>query len=149
MRKYARRWACAAASLLAAAAAAASQHHPERHGHHHLTPAPAYDVSKEATLHCTVHSVDEVVAGDCRGCDGGIHLRATCAGEECDIHLGPSAYVASKSFAIAKDDEIDVTGARVAEEGGVSVIAREVKKGEAVLALRDERGRPLWRRPAR
>jgi hypothetical protein len=144
MRKYARRWAYAAASLLAAAGAAASQHHPERHGHHHRTPPPGYDVSKEATLHCTVDSVDEVVAGDCRGCLGGVHLKATCGGEGCDIHLGPAAFVNEKGFAMAKGDEIDVTGYRVTEDGSLSVIAREVRKGDSVLTLRDGQGKPLW-----
>ena len=75
----------------------------------------------------------------------GIHLRAECEGEACDIHLGPAAFVTSKDFPLAKGDELDVTGSRVTYEGGGSLIAKEVRKGEAVLELRDEQGKPLWR----
>ncbi|HEY7700404.1 MAG TPA: DNA-binding protein, partial [Vicinamibacteria bacterium] len=79
-------------------------------------------------------------------CDGGIHLRASCDGEACDIHLGPSAFVKGKNFPLAKGDEIDVTGSRVTHDGGTSLLARKVRKGEAVLELRDEQGLPLWRK---
>lgn len=136
----------ASASLLAGAAVASSQHHPEpHHGHHHGVAAPGYDRASETTMRCKVDAVEEFVPGDCRGCDGGIHLRATCGGEACDIHLGPAAFVKGKNFPLAKGDEIDVTGSKVAYEAGTSLIAKEVRKGESVLVLRDEQGRPLWR----
>jgi hypothetical protein len=137
----------ASASLLAGAAVASSQHHPEQHhGHHHGMAAPGYDRATEVTRHCKVDSVDEVAPGNCPGCDGGIHLRATCDGEVCDIHLGPAAFVKDKNFPLAKGDEIDVTGSRVTHDGGTSLLARKVRKGEAVLELRDEQGLPLWRK---
>ena len=40
---------------------------------------------------------------------------------------------------------VGVTGSRVTYDGGTSLIAREVRKGESVLELRDEQGKPLWR----
>ena len=141
---------CASTAILAVASSASGQHHPEpHHRHHHGMAAPAYDPATVVTRHCKVDSVDELAAGDCRGCDGGVHLRATCEGESWDVHLGPSAFVKEKSFLLAKGDEVDVTGSRVSEDGGTSLIAREVRKGEAVLELRDEKGLPLWRKGAR
>jgi hypothetical protein len=141
-----RSWVYVSASLVVGAALAWSQHHPEpHHGHHHGVAVPGYDRSTEVTRHCKVDSVDELAPGGCRGCDGGIHLRASCDGEACDIHLGPSAFVKGKNFPLAKGDEIEITGSKVAYEGGTSLIAKEVRKGESVLELRDEQGRPLWR----
>jgi len=142
MTKILRSFLYLSALLLAGSAAASGQHH---HGHHHGVPVPGYDRATEITRHCKVDSVDEVARGDCRGCDGGVHLRATCDGEASDIHLGPAAFVEGKNFPLAKGDEIDVTGSRVTYDGGTSLIAKEVRKGDAVLELRDEQGKPLWR----
>ncbi len=150
MRTVLRSILYSSASVLVGSAVALSQHHPEpHHGHHHRMAAPGYDRASETTMHCKVDFVDEVAAGDCGGCDGGVHLRATCDGDACDIHLGPAAFVKDKGYPLAKGDEIDVTGSRVAYEGGTSLIAKEVRKGDAVLKLRDEQGFPLWRKGSR
>jgi hypothetical protein len=145
MNSFVRPFLYASASLLAGSALASGQHHPERHGHHHGVAAPGYDRNTEVTRHCKVESVDQIAPGGCSGCDGGVHLRAMCDGEACDIHLGPATFVEGKKFPLAKGDEIDVTGSRVTYDGGTSLIAREVRKGEAVLELRDDQGMPLWR----
>ena len=146
MTKFLRSFLCVSASLLAGSALASGQHH---HGHHHGAGAPGYDRATEITRHCKVDSVDEIAPGDCSGCYDGIHLRATCDGDAWDIHLGPATFVQSKKFPLAKGDEVDVTGSRVSYDGGTSLIAREVRKGEAVLELRDAKGKPLWRSPPR
>ncbi len=146
MTKILRSFLCVSASLLAGSALASGQHHPEpQHGHHHRVAAPGYDRATEITRHCKVDSVDQIAPGGCSGCDGGVHLRATCDGEACDIHLGPAAYEEGKKFPLAKGDEVDVTGSRVTYDGGTSLIAKEVRKGDAVLELRDDQGKPLWR----
>jgi hypothetical protein len=139
----------ATAAMLSAAAARSGQHHPEHHGHRHGVTAPGYDPATVVTRHCTVESVDELASGGCPGCDGGIHLRTDCGGEKCDIHLGPASYVKGKNFPLAKGDEVEVEGSRVAYDGGTSLIAKEVRKGDAILELRDDRGLPLWRKGAR
>jgi hypothetical protein len=132
--------------MLLGAGPYSSQHHPEPgHHHRHHVAAPGYDLSTETRVHCKIDSVEEVVASDCRGCEGGTHLRATCGGDALDVHLGPSAFVKGKNFPLAKGDEIEVTGSRVAYDGGTSLVAKEVRKGDAVLELRDESGKPLWR----
>jgi hypothetical protein len=43
-----------------------------------------------------------------------------------------------------------VTGSKVKYDGGDALVAREIKKGDKVLTLRDEKGNPAWsmgRRP--
>jgi hypothetical protein len=135
----------ASASLLASSGTLSSQHHPEHHHGHHMA-APGYDLSTETTMECKVDSMEEVRASDCQGCEGGIHVRTTCGNEPYDVHLGPTAFVESKKFSLVKGDEIEVTGSRVSYDGGMSLIAKTVRKGESMLELRDAQGRPLWRK---
>jgi hypothetical protein len=44
----------------------------------------------------------------------------------------------------AKGDNIEVTGAKVKYEGADAVLAREVKKGDKTLTLRNAAGIPQW-----
>ena len=48
------------------------------------------------------------------------------------------------NFALAKDDQIEVTGSRVKYGDSDAIIAREIRKGSTVLTLRDEKGIPEW-----
>jgi hypothetical protein len=41
-------------------------------------------------------------------------------------------------------DTVDVKGSRITYNGKPAIIAAEVKKGDAVLKLRDENGFPAW-----
>jgi hypothetical protein len=61
-----------------------------------------------------------------------------------DVHLGPAAFVSSKNFEFAKGDRIAVTGSKVKMSGEDVIIAREIKKADKTLTLRDAQGFPLW-----
>jgi hypothetical protein len=55
-----------------------------------------------------------------------------------------------KEFNLEKGDQIVVTGATAEVGGSEALIAREVKKGDKTLVLRDAQGIPKWsqgRRP--
>jgi hypothetical protein len=52
--------------------------------------------------------------------------------------------VTSQQFQFAKGDAITVTGSKVRIAGQDVIIAREIKKGDQVLTLRDAKGFPLW-----
>lgn len=60
------------------------------------------------------------------------------------ISLGPVWYLERQEFELAPGDEIMVKG--MCEKGGqtLRVIAFQVSKGDHVLALRDDLGRPFW-----
>ena len=60
------------------------------------------------------------------------------------MHVGSAAYLASKDFSIAKDDELKITGSKVQYQGAEFLIAREITKGDQVLTLRGAKGFPLW-----
>ena len=58
------------------------------------------------------------------------------------VVLGPSWYVESKGFKFAQGDQIEVTGSKFHDKD--IIIAREVKKGDQVLVLRNAQGIPEW-----
>lgn len=105
--------------------------------------APAqYNVATETTLAGTVAAVTHTPAP--RRGSGGLHLTLAAAAGVVEVHVGPAAFAASKSFTFEVGDEITVRGSKVTVEGREVVLARELTKGDRVLVLRDEKGFPLW-----
>ncbi len=102
---------------------------------------PRYDKSAEATIAGTV---DEVQSHQGRMGGAGTHLRLTTPAGPIDVHLGPTNWLASKNFTVAKGDQIEVTGSKITINGQDALIAREVKHGDATLVLRNETGVPVW-----
>jgi len=58
------------------------------------------------------------------------------------VYLGPSAFLESKGFKFAKGDQIEVTGSMLQAQN--TIVAREVKRGDQVLVLRNAQGIPAW-----
>lgn len=80
-----------------------------------------------------------------RGTGFGIALILKTDKEEIPVHLGPSFYLDKQEVKIGEKDRIEVTGSRVTTKRGKTfLLAAEVKKGDALLKLRDENGKPLW-----
>lgn len=103
---------------------------------------PRYDLSTEATFQGTVEDVREV---DHAGFQGkGLHVTLKTAAETFDVHVGPASFAKEKNLALAKGDQVTITGSKVKEEGGNAVIAKSIQKGGTTVTLRDDRGRPLW-----
>jgi len=55
------------------------------------------------------------------------------------VHLGPEWYIERLDGKLAKGDAVEVKGSRVTFAGNPAIIAAEVKKGDAVLKLRDDK----------
>lgn len=64
--------------------------------------------------------------------------------ESVTVIVGPPGFVKAKNFTFAKGDEIEVTGSRVKYGDGEAVIARDIKKGNRTLTLRNAKGTPEW-----
>jgi len=109
------------------------------------TNAPNYDPAKEITIHGTVHEVLTAQPGGITG----IHLKVTSSDKIFDVRLGPAWFLEQKQFTFAVGDQIDVTGATISTKTGDALIAREVKKADSVLVLRDAKGFPTWSRGRR
>ena len=75
---------------------------------------------------------------------GPLYLNVKADSGMLKVVLGPSWFVESKGFRFAKDDQIEVTGSKFHDEH--TIIAREVKKGDQVLVLRNAQGIPEWSR---
>jgi DNA/RNA endonuclease YhcR with UshA esterase domain len=107
---------------------------------------PKYNPATEVTVRGTVEEIRQVTGR--RGW-AGTHLTLKTDGGSLDVHLGPSNFVAAKKFAISKGDQVEVIGSKVQYQGHDALVAREIKKGNHTLTLRNAQGIPEWSRGAR
>jgi hypothetical protein len=101
-----------------------------------------YDPATEATLTGTIDEVKNLTAGG-RGA-GGIHLALGTASGPIEVHVGPAWFLSSKNVTFAEGETLTVVGSRMTMGGRAIMIAREIRKGDQVLTLRDASGFPLW-----
>jgi hypothetical protein len=102
-----------------------------------------FNPKKLATYSGKVVSIDYIKP--IKGMTPGVHaLLETEDGESVAVHLGPAWYIENQDVIIAPKDQIEVTGCKVKLNGDNAVIATEVKRGEEVLVLRDDKGKPVW-----
>lgn len=104
---------------------------------------PRYDTATEVTLRGTITKVESHMG---RMGWNGTHLVVSFESETLTVHVGPSNYVDQQGFSFAAGEQIEVTGSRIKLEGTDVLIAREIKKGEKVLTLRNAQGIPAWSR---
>jgi hypothetical protein len=133
---------CIGIAIVGLSAAAYAQR-GMRHGGGNYNPAT------ETTLTGTVDEVRQMPAPGRGG--GGVHLILSAEAGPVEVHVGPAAFVTAKHITFAKGDALTVVGSKVMMAGQDVVIAREIKKGDQTLTLRDEKGIPLWagQRPTR
>ena len=99
-----------------------------------------YDPATETTLDGTIESVTQGTRGQMMG----THVTLKTAEGTREVMLGPTQFIASKHFAFAKGESVEVTGSRVTMGGSEYVVAREVVKDGKTLTLRDKAGTPEW-----
>jgi len=109
--------------------------------------AGTYNAAAETTLTGTIDDVTTMRPAG--GAMGGIHVTLNTPAGVTDVHIGPTWYVASKNVEFAKGDALTVVGSSATLGGKNVIIAREVKRGDQVLILRDAKGVPLWSGPRR
>ena len=117
---------------------------------------PQYDRATEVTVKGTVEGVQESMmqGGHAQQMGNmgqmgrmghmGLHLILKASKETYTVLVGPSQFVKDKGFSFAKGDEIEVTGSKVKYGETDALIAREIKKGNKVLTLRNAQGIPEW-----
>ncbi len=101
-----------------------------------------YDPKTVETVTGEVTKVEYVTP--LKGMSQGVHLLLKTDQGMIHVHLGPAWYVENQDVKIAPKDHVEVKGSRVTIGGTPVVIAAEVRKGDDVLALRDESGVPRW-----
>ena len=101
-----------------------------------------YNPATVETMSGEVIAVDRMTP--MKGMGTGIHLQLKTYKETISVHLGPAWYIERLDSQIEKGNTIEVKGSRVTVAGKPAIIAAEVKKGDALLTLRDGSGIPAW-----
>lgn len=104
--------------------------------------ARLYNPAMVDTLTGEVVGVEQVIP--LKGMNVGVQLLVKTEKETVPVHLGPAWYVERLDVKIIKGDTVEVKGARINFQDKPTIIAAEIKKGEAVLVLRDANGVPVW-----
>jgi hypothetical protein len=107
-------------------------------------PGPMhYDPAKEETFTATIVEVRQATCEQ-RPKFAGTHLLVKTEEGELEVMLGPAEFVEKQGFAMTAGDKIEITGVKTKMAGEPAFLAREIKKGDAVLTLREKTGRPKW-----
>lgn len=101
-----------------------------------------YDPTTVETFTGEVISVEQLTP--VQGMYYGIHCLLKTGKEKVSVHLGPSWYIERLDTQILPGDNIEVTGSRVTIQGQPAIIAARIKKGDALLMLRNDQGIPAW-----
>ena len=101
-----------------------------------------YDPKTIETISGEVERVDMITP--MKGMSGGVHLVVKTDKEPVSVHLGPAWYIENQDVKIQPKDKVEITGSRITFDGKPAIIAREVKKSDEVLILRDDNGYPVW-----
>jgi hypothetical protein len=109
--------------------------------------SPRYDPKAEATVKGTVEEIKEYPSRS--GWRTGQHVMLKTDSGNLDVHLGPTDHWKKNGLALAKGDSIEVTGSKTKVDDAEVILAREVKKGDEVVTLRDAQGVPAWSRGQR
>jgi hypothetical protein len=102
---------------------------------------PRYDPKTEVTLRGTVEAVTEHAG---QGYGTGVHVTLRAKTGTVEVHLGPATFLRESGLELARDDSIEIVGSRVKGDQGEYVIARQVRKGDKTVTLRDSNGVPAW-----
>ena len=101
-----------------------------------------YDTKTIETISGEVERIDMITP--MKGMSGGVHLLVKTDKEPISVHLGPSWYIENQDVKIQPRDKVEITGSRITFDGKPAIVAKEVKKGDEVLNLRDDSGYPVW-----
>ena len=101
-----------------------------------------YNPGTVETISGEVESVSTFTPG--KGISNGVHIKVKTDKETISAHLVPFWYIDNQEIKISTGDKVEVTGSKVTFDGSPAIIAKDVRKGDQVLTLRDENGLPYW-----
>ncbi len=105
-----------------------------------------WDSKTVETVSGEVAAVDKYIPGR-GGTSYGVRLSLKTEKETIPVVLGPAWYLDEQRIKFAANDKLEVKGSKMSIQGQPTIIAQEVKKGDQVLKLRDDKGAPLWLGP--
>jgi hypothetical protein len=101
-----------------------------------------YDPSTVETIKGEIVSIERITP--MKGMWFGVQLVVKNWKEEIAIQLGPAWFIENQELVLEPREKVEIRGSRVTFNGSPTIIASEVKKGDSILKLRDEKGMPYW-----
>ena len=101
-----------------------------------------YDPSQVEMVSGEVAAVKDIETRN--GKTSGVSLELNTGGQNLLVYLGPHIYVDLQNVRIIQGDKVEVKGVKTAIDGQIIFLAGQVRKGDEVLKLRDDKGAPLW-----
>lgn len=105
------------------------------------TNQPKYDLNTETKMKGVVEELRLPPKGSEKEV---AHLLVKSGADSVDVYLCPKSFLDDMGISFSKGDEVALTGSKVKQGEAELVLAREVVKGNDTLALRDEKGNPIW-----
>jgi hypothetical protein len=109
-----------------------------------LVEDPRYEISSVIDVDATVMDLREVPRNNPLS---GLHLTVKIESDTMDVFLGPVDYLKGFEITFAKGDKIEIIGSKVKFGGAHIVLARQVRRDETTLYLRETKGKPHWAAP--
>lgn len=74
------------------------------------------------------------------------HIIITTAQGDMEVHVGPSGYLDKRGFGMHPGDQVLVIGCKTVYEEKPVLVARQIRRGDQSVTLRNMRGDPVWPR---
>jgi hypothetical protein len=103
--------------------------------------SPKYDPATETTFKGVVQELKLVPPSGGRPI---VYLVMKSSPDSAQVFLCPKKFLDDMGIAFKADDEIEVTGSKVKQDGADLTLAREVVKSGETLTLRFKDGKPAW-----
>ena len=100
-----------------------------------------YDRAAETTVAGKIRYVVPFAAPD-----GGVGVHFDLKGPNgmINVHVAPAIYMGQQNIAFYSDDQVEITGVKVDQDGNKSFIARVIKRGDKTFTVRTDAGKPAW-----
>jgi hypothetical protein len=72
------------------------------------------------------------------------HIIITTVAGDMEVHVGPAVYLAKHGLEVKPGDEVVVTGCKTIYEEKPVLVARQIKRGDLSVTVRNTRGKPVW-----
>ena len=99
-----------------------------------------YDRAAETTVAGKILHVVPFAAPD----GVGVHFDLQGPTGMVNVHVAPAIYIGQQNIAFFSDDQVEITGVMVDQDGNKSFVARTIKRGDKTFTLRTDEGKPAW-----
>ena len=99
-----------------------------------------YDRAAETTVAGKILHVVPFAAPD----GVGVHFDLQGPNGLVNVHVAPAIYIGKQNIAFYSDDQVEITGVMVDQDGNKSFVARIIKRGDQTFTLRTDEGTPAW-----